>query len=146
MYLNTIFSKKNSKKSKKRLGRGIGSGLGKTSGRGHKGQKSRKGSSIRRGFEGGQTPLYRRLPKFGFRSRKKKFSQHVRLSEILVISNKIIDLKTLKKWKIVNINVKKVKIILFGKKIPTCLRLKGILITKGVRSAILSSGGTIKEL
>ena len=132
-----------SKQDKKRKGRGPGSGLGKTAGRGHKGQKSRSGSSIRRGFEGGQMPLYRRLPKFGFNSRKKNITTEVRLSDLSNLSTKIIDLEILKKENIIKKNVKYAKIILTGKlKFPLIIR--GLLVTKGARSEIENSGGKIE--
>ncbi|CAL4043686.1 50S ribosomal protein L15 [Buchnera aphidicola (Tetraneura ulmi)] len=142
MYLNSLSSKFRNNKKKKRLGRGIGSGFGKTSGRGHKGQKSRSGGNIRRGFEGGQTPLYRRIPKFGFISRKKKLSSEVLLSELDKINCKEIDLRKLKKLNIVKKNIKRVKVIFSGKiKSPKILR--NIEVTKKVRKFIESIGGKI---
>ncbi|QNS01680.1 MAG: 50S ribosomal protein L15 [Buchnera aphidicola (Pentalonia nigronervosa)] len=143
MYLNTLSPAYRSRKSRTRLGRGIGSGFGKTAGRGHKGQKSRSGSRIRRGFEGGQMPLYRRLPKFGFNSRKKNFVAEVRLSEIENLSNSIIDLDTLKKKNIIRKNIKHVKIIFSGK-INRSLKIRGLLVTKGARSEIEKFGGIIE--
>lgn len=144
MYLNTVFERSKNKK-KKRLGRGIGSGFGKTSGRGHKGQKSRTGSSIRRGFEGGQTPLYRRIPKFGFNSRKKKYKTEVRLSELSVFNHKdVINLDSLKKRNIINSHIKFVKIISSGK-ISIPLFIKGLSVTKGACFIIKSFGGKIEE-
>ncbi len=121
MFLNNICIRKKNKKSK-RLGRGIGSGLGKTSGRGHKGQKSRSGYNIKRYFEGGQTPFYRRIPKFGFKSKKNIFFKELSLDKLNIFNNNdIIDLKLLKKKKIIKYNIKIVKIILgniiFNKKI-----------------------------
>ena len=96
MRLNTLSPAEGSKKAGKRLGRGIGSGLGKTGGRGHKGQKSRSGGGVRRGFEGGQMPLYRRLPKFGFTSRKAAITAEVRLSDLAKVEGGVVDLNTLK--------------------------------------------------
>lgn len=143
MHLNSLSPSYGSKKNRKRLGRGIGSGFGKTSGRGHKGQKSRSGGSINRGFEGGQMPLYRRLPKFGFRSRKKNITTEVRLSQISQLSTNIIDLNTLKEQNIINKNIKYVKIILSGElKVPLILR--GLRITRGARIAIENNGGKIE--
>ncbi len=143
MYLNNLSPSSGSKKNKKRLGRGIGSGFGKTAGRGHKGQKSRSGSSINRGFEGGQMPLYRRLPKFGFKSRKKNNTAEVRLFQISELSTNIISLQTLKEQNIVNKNIKYVKIILSGEiKVPLILR--GLRVTQGVRTAIENYGGKIE--
>ncbi|WP_343183475.1 50S ribosomal protein L15 [Buchnera aphidicola] len=143
MYLNTIFINCKNKK-KKRLGRGIGSGFGKTAGRGHKGQKSRKGGSIRRGFEGGQTPFYRRIPKFGFVSRKKKYISELRLYELSSLNEKIISLDILKKRNIIKSKIKNVKIIA-SKKFSIPLIIKGLLVTKGARIIIESFGGKIEE-
>lgn len=143
MYLNTLSPSAGSRKNSKRLGRGIGSGFGKTGGRGHKGQKSRSGGMINRGFEGGQMPLYRRLPKFGFNSRKKNISTEVRLSDISNLSTNIIDLHILKQKKIINKNIKYVKVILSGK-IDVPLVLRGIHVTQGVRIAIENCGGKIE--
>ncbi|WP_343153518.1 50S ribosomal protein L15 [Buchnera aphidicola (Mindarus keteleerifoliae)] len=144
MELNTLSPKLGSRKNKKRLGRGIGSGFGKTSGRGHKGQKSRSGSSIRRGFEGGQMPLYRRLPKFGFTSRKKKLQKEVRLSDLEHLSKNIIDLNLLKSKKIIKNKIKYVKIISSGK-LNNLLKIKGLGITKGALSIVKSLGGQVEE-
>ncbi|MCW5197499.1 50S ribosomal protein L15 [Buchnera aphidicola] len=143
MYLNTIF-KNSCQKKKKRVGRGIGSGLGKTAGRGHKGQKSRTGSRIKRGFEGGQTPLYRRIPKFGFNSKKKKYRSELKLSELLKLNKKFIDLNLLKKRNIIKSYIKCVKIISSGK-ISTPLIIKGLSVTQGARLWIESCGGKIEE-
>ncbi len=143
MHLNTLAPAHGSRQSRKRLGRGIGSGFGKTSGRGHKGQKSRSGSSIRRGFEGGQMPLYRRLPKFGFNSRKKNITTEVRLSDLSNLSTNIINLDILKKENIIKKNIKYAKIILSGK-LKVSLIIQGLLITKGARAEIEKSGGKIE--
>ncbi|QCO71045.1 50S ribosomal protein L15 [Buchnera aphidicola] len=143
MYLNTLSPANGARQNRKRLGRGIGSGFGKTAGRGHKGQKSRSGSSIRRGFEGGQMPLYRRLPKFGFNSRKKNITTEVRLSDLSNLSTNIIDLKILKKENIVKKNIKHAKIIFTGK-LNVPLIIRGLLVTKGARSEIENSGGKIE--
>ncbi len=116
LFLNNLFYKSKKKKSK-RLGRGIGSGLGKTSGRGHKGQKSRSGYNIKRYFEGGQTPFYRRIPKFGFKSKKNIFYKELSLDKLIIFNNNsIINLNILKKNKIIKHNIKFVKIILGYKK------------------------------
>ncbi|MDE5285661.1 MAG: 50S ribosomal protein L15, partial [Buchnera aphidicola] len=101
MHLNTLSPASKSRQNRKRLGRGIGSGTGKTSGRGHKGQKSRSGGGTRRSFEGGQMPLHRRLPKFGFNSQKSHFIKEVRLSDIANLSDSVIDLNILKKRNII---------------------------------------------
>ncbi|UDG80482.1 50S ribosomal protein L15 [Candidatus Annandia pinicola] len=115
MYLNNLSYNKGTKKKKKRLGRGIGSCYGKTCGKGHKGQKSRSGGKIKRGFEGGQTPLYRRLPKFGFKTKKNILTQEIKLSNLNIIKNTVIDIYTLKKYNLIKKNIKNIKIILFGK-------------------------------
>lgn len=143
MYLNTLSPAHGARHNRKRLGRGIGSGSGKTSGRGHKGQKSRSGSSIRRGFEGGQMPLYRRLPKFGFNSRKKASTSEVRLKDISNLSTNIIDLKLLKQENIIKKNIKYVKIIFTGK-LKSPLIIRGLLVTRGARAEIENSGGKIE--
>lgn len=144
MRLNYLSVNKNFKKKRKRVGRGIGSGLGKTCGRGHKGQKSRSGKKLRRGFEGGQMPLYRRLPKFGFNSQKKIFKKEINLSDLNKIEEKIINLKILKKHKLINKKTKLVKIILSGK-IKKPIKIEKIKITKGAKKAIELCGGTVEE-
>ncbi|BAH83130.1 50S ribosomal protein L15 [Candidatus Ishikawella capsulata] len=144
MRLNTLSPVKGSRRKAKRLGRGIGSGLGKTSGRGHKGQKSRSGCKIRRGFEGGQMPLYRRLPKFGFKSLTKKLSAEIRLSELKTIKSNIINLNTLKKANIIGVQIKFVKLI-FSREFSTPVTVTGIKVTKGARMAIEAAGGIIEE-
>ncbi|QOI11207.1 50S ribosomal protein L15 [Blochmannia endosymbiont of Colobopsis nipponica] len=144
MKLNALIPTKGSRFVAKRLGRGIGSGLGKTSGRGHKGQKSRSGGKLRLGFEGGQTPLYRRLPKFGFTSRKSLVTTEVRLSDLSRIQNESITLDLLKRENIVKKNVKFVKIILHGT-ISRAVVLRGVCVSKSVCSIIRSLGGKIEE-
>ncbi|AYN24585.1 50S ribosomal protein L15 [Buchnera aphidicola] len=143
MRLNTLSPSLGSRKNHRRLGRGIGSGFGKTAGRGHKGQKSRSGGHINRGFEGGQMPLYRRLPKFGFNSHKKNITTEVRLSDISKLSSNIIDLKILRKENIINKNIKYVKVILSGK-LEVPLILRGLRVTRGARLAIENHGGKIE--
>ncbi|HFL8794961.1 MAG TPA: 50S ribosomal protein L15 [Candidatus Azosocius sp. HAIN] len=141
MYLNKIgFSL--IKKLKKRLGRGIGSGKGKTCGRGHKGQKSRAGGFHKRGFEGGQTPFQRRIPKFGFKTKKSLLFQEVRLSEIKMIDDENVTLSTLKKFNIIRENIKRVKIILSGK-IEKKINVSGLLVTKGAKKIIENFGGKV---
>ncbi|HXK00648.1 MAG TPA: 50S ribosomal protein L15 [Buchnera sp. (in: enterobacteria)] len=144
MYLNSLVPGKYSYKKRKRVGRGIGSGLGKTAGRGHKGQKSRTGGGVNRGFEGGQMPLYRRIPKFGFVSQKKHVTKEVRLSELDQFKIQLITLNLLKKHNIVNNNIKFVKIILSGT-ISSPIKIYGLRVTKGARAAIKNCGGTIEE-
>lgn len=146
MYLNTIAASKGSKNKKKRVGRGIGSGFGKTGGRGHKGQKSRSGGKVRLGFEGGQTPLYRRLPKFGFTSCKNQVTQEIRLSSLFKLSENIIDLNVLKKYNFIGKKIKFVKIIMF-REIKPCrpIIIRKLNVSKGVYHAIKAIGGRIEE-
>ena len=143
MRLNTLSPAENSKSSAKRVGRGIGSGLGKTCGRGHKGQKSRSGGSVRPGFEGGQMPLKQRLPKFGFTSRKSLTSAEVRLHELSKVKGDIVDMFTLQEANLVTRNTQSVKIVLSGK-LERAVTLRGIKATKGAREAIEAAGGKIE--
>lgn len=144
MFLNTIKPAEGSTKNRKRCGRGIGSGLGKTGGRGHKGQKSRSGGQTPIGFEGGQMPLQRRLPKFGFRSRKAKYSAEVRLSEIMKLETDTVDLDLLIKANFVPAITKQAKVILSGE-ITKAVTIKGIKVTKGALAAIEAAGGKVEE-
>ena len=143
MFLNTIQSADGSRKKAKRVGRGIGSTLGKTCGRGHKGQKSRSGGFHKVGFEGGQMPLQRRLPKVGFNSRKKKYSAEVRLNELNRLDAEIIDLNELIKADLVPAFTKTVKVIKSGE-LTRSLTVKGIKVTGGAKSAIETAGGKIE--
>ncbi len=143
MQLNTLQPAPGSKKNTKRVGRGIGSGTGKTCGRGHKGQKSRSGGFTKVGFEGGQMPLQRRLPKVGFASRSFKLSAEVRLDELAKISADIIDLDALIKANIVPAQTQKAKVIASGE-ISKAVQLKGIKVTPGARKAIEAAGGKIE--
>ena len=141
MNLNSI-SDEGSLKKRKRVGRGIGSGLGKTSGRGHKGQKSRSGGNIRPGFEGGQMPLQMRLPKFGFSSRVNNNFKEVNIKNINGME--IVNLKTLKESKLISKSVKKVKI--FGNsEIDSKVSIEGIKVSKGAKESIEKAGGKIVE-
>ena len=144
MRLNTLSPAEGAKHSAKRLGRGIGSGLGKTGGRGHKGQKSRTGGGVRRGFEGGQMPLYRRLPKFGFTSMKAVVTAEVRLDDLNKIENGIVTLETLKEANLLTKDIQFVKVILAGE-VKTKLVIRGLRVTKGARTAIEAAGGSIEE-
>lgn len=144
MRLNTIQPAPGSKKPAKRLGRGIGSGKGKTCGRGHKGQKARAGGFHKLGFEGGQMPIQRRIPKSGFRSKKMLYRKEIRLSELNHIKADTVDFETLKSSGLVSSNIKYVKIILSGK-INRALTIKGLNITAGARQAIESLGGKVEE-
>ena len=144
MRLNTIRSKSKAKSPSKRLGRGIGSGKGKTCGRGHKGQCSRAGGYRKIGFEGGQMPFHRRVPKSGFTSRRLIRTSEVRLHELKNIpEGEVITLQTLKKYNIVNIQTKYVKIVLSGK-LEKPVTIKGIKVTAGVAEAIKKQGGKIE--
>ena len=144
MQLNSLSPAPGSRHSSKRVGRGIGSGLGKTCGRGHKGQKSRSGGSVKPGFEGGQMPLQRRVPKFGFTSRKSLVSSEVRLSELAKVEGEIIDLTTLKAAGVIRKDVRFAKIVLSGE-IARSVTLKGLRATKGAKEAIEAAGGKVEE-
>ena len=143
MFLNTIQAAEGARKKAKRVGRGIGSTDGKTCGRGHKGQKARSGGYHKVGFEGGQMPLQRRLPKVGFTSRTKKFTSEIRLNELNGLEQKIIDLQVLIDSNIVPIFTKKVKLINTGA-LNKAVTLKGLTVTEGARLAIESVGGKVE--
>ncbi|MCC5854693.1 MAG: 50S ribosomal protein L15 [Idiomarina sp.] len=143
MFLNTLAPAPGSKPSKKRLGRGIGSGLGKTGGRGHKGQKSRSGGSVKPGFEGGQMPIQRRLPKFGFTSRKSVVTAEITLSELAKVNGDTVTLDLLKDARLVTKNILFVKVIKSGE-ISRPVTVQGIKVTKGAREAIEAAGGKIE--
>ena len=145
MYLNSLKPAKGSTKASKRVGRGIGSGSGKTAGRGHKGQKSRSGGSVRVGFEGGQMPLQMRLPKFGFTSRVGRFSAEVRLSEIETLGLDTVTLAALVEANIVPSRTRKAKIILSGELKRKVSIDASVNVTKGARSAIEAAGGKVAE-
>ncbi len=144
MYLNTIAPTPGAKKTAKRVGRGIGSGLGKTCGRGHKGQKSRSGGFSKRGFEGGQQPLQRRLPKVGFRSRKAATTAEVRLDVIANIEGDVVDLLALKAVGAVSDNTLRAKVIASGD-ITTAVTVKGLAVTAGAQKAIEAAGGKVED-
>jgi large subunit ribosomal protein L15 len=144
MRLNTIQPADGHKKAAKRVGRGIGSGLGKTCGRGHKGLKSRSGGSVRPGFEGGQMPLQKRLPKYGFTSRISRVSAQIRTSELANVNADIIDLEALRAADLITSNVLRVKVFLSGD-VTKPLVIKGLSVTKGAQSAIEAAGGKIEE-
>lgn len=144
MYLNTIQSTYGSRKDRKRVGRGIGSTLGKTCGRGHKGQKSRSGGLHKVGFEGGQMPLQRRLPKVGFTSRVKKYNAEVRLNELQKLDLDVVDLAALIKADVVPAFTKKAKVIKSGE-ITKSVTIKGLAVTAGAKQAIESVGGKVEE-
>ncbi|MEW5967668.1 MAG: 50S ribosomal protein L15 [Pseudomonadota bacterium] len=144
MELNTIKPADGAKKDKRRVGRGIGSGLGKTAGRGHKGQKSRAGGFHKVGFEGGQMPMHRRLPKRGFVSLTKADTARVRLYELAVVATDEIDLLVLKQAGVVGASVTAARIYLAGE-ITRAVKLRGIAVTKGARAAIEAAGGSVAD-
>jgi len=143
MRLNSIKPGAGSRSAPKRVGRGIGSGTGKTAGRGHKGQKSRSGGFHKVGFEGGQMPIQRRLPKVGFRSHISKITSEVRLSELNSIEAETIDLNALKQANVVTKGTKIVKVFASGE-ITKVVNLKGLRVSKGARAAIEAAGGKIE--
>lgn len=143
MQLNSIKPAIGQKQAKKRVGRGIGSGLGKTGGRGHKGQKERAGGYRKVGFEGGQMPLQRRMPKFGFNSLSKQFIAEIRLSELNKLKLDTVDLSALHKMGVIKSGVKGARIILSGK-IERAITIKGLHVTKGALAAIEAAGGRIE--
>jgi len=144
MKLNTIKPAAGSKTVRVRVGRGIGSGMGKTAGRGHKGQRARKGGRGKIGFEGGQMPIQRRLPKRGFNSAMAKYSAEVRLSDLEKLDIVDIDLATLRNLGIVPAQTEQAKLIKSGK-LTRKVTLTGISVTKGAREAVLAAGGAIVE-
>jgi large subunit ribosomal protein L15 len=143
MFLNTIQASEGSRKKSKRVGRGIGCTLGKTCGSGHKGQKSRSGGFHKVGFEGGQMPLQRRLPKVGFTSLASKYSSEVRLSELNQLTAEMIDLKVLIEASIVPVFTKKAKIIKSGV-VNKAVTIKGIKVTSGAKESIEAAGGKVE--
>jgi large subunit ribosomal protein L15 len=143
MKLNTLKPASGAKRSRLRVGRGASAGQGKTCGRGVKGQRARKGGYHKVGFEGGQTPLDRRLPKFGFRSQMKMTRAEVRLSELAKVQGSVVDLEALKKANIIPMFAERAKIVLSGE-ITKAVTLKGVMATKGARAAIEAAGGTIE--
>ena len=144
MFLNTIKPASGAKKARKRVGRGIGSGSGKTCGRGHKGQKSRSGGKVRIGFEGGQLPLQRRVPRFGFRSRIGAVTAEVRIGELDKVTGDEITLESLKSANILSKDVKRARVFQSGE-IHRALTIKGLRVTRGARAAIKKAGGTIVD-
>ncbi len=142
MELNTIKPAEGSKKPRRRVGRGIGSGLGKTAGRGHKGQKSRAGGYHKVGFEGGQMPLQRRLPKRGFKSQNLQFNDEITLAQLELLGAAEVDLLSLKAAKLVGQNVKNVKVIKTGE-LTKAVKLTGIGATAGAKAAIEAAGGSL---
>lgn len=144
MKLNTIKPAEGAKQDRRRVGRGIGSGFGKTAGRGHKGQKSRTGGFHKVGFEGGQMPIQRRLPKRGFVSLTKADTAHVRTSELVTVQADVIDLLALKQAKVVPASIRAVKVYLSGD-VTRAINVQGLLLSKGARAAVEAAGGKIVE-
>jgi len=144
MRLNTIKPGAGSKSSAKRVGRGIGSGFGKTCGRGHKGQHSRSGGFHKVGFEGGQMPLQRRLPKVGFTSRISFKTAEVRLSELAKVDGEVVDLLSLKAANVIGQHIERAKIMVSGA-VERAVTVKGISVTKGARAAIEAAGGKVED-
>ena len=142
--LNTLSPAPGSRKDAKRVGRGIGSGVGKTAGRGHKGQKSRSGGTVKPGFEGGQMPLQKRLPKYGFTSRIARVTAQVRLSELNAVDGDVVDLEALKKADVVNENIQRARVFLSGE-LGKAVTVKGLTVTKGAREAIETAGGKVED-
>jgi large subunit ribosomal protein L15 len=142
MQLNTIKPSEGSKKNRRRVGRGIGSGLGKTAGRGHNGQKSRAGGYHKVGFEGGQMPLQRRLPKRGFKSHQLKYNGEVNLSDLQAMAVDEIDLQSLKQAGLIGELIKHVKVIKSGE-LTRKVTLKGVGATAGAKAAIEAAGGSL---
>ena len=144
MRLNTLKPAAGARKNGKRVGRGIGSGLGKTCGRGHKGQKSRSGGFHKIGFEGGQMPLQRRLPKVGFTARKSRFTGELRLHELALVDADVVDLAALKSANLIARDITTVKVFASGK-LDKAVTVKGIKVTRGARAAIEAAGGKVEE-
>lgn len=144
MRLNTLSPAPGRVKDRKRVGRGIGSGLGKTAGRGHKGLKARSGGKVSPGFEGGQMPLQKRLPKYGFTSRIGRVTAEIRLSELNKVDADVIDLAALQAADVIGQNIKRAKVFLSGE-LKKPVTIKGLAITKGARAAVEAAGGKVEE-
>jgi len=144
MRLNELSPDPGSKPAPKRVGRGIGSGLGKTGGRGHKGQKSRSGGKVAPGFEGGQMPIHRRLPKFGFTSRKAQYVAEIRLNELALVEGDVVDLAALKAADVIGEKIKEARVILSGE-VKKALTIKGLKVTQGAKAAIEAAGGKVED-
>ena len=144
MKLNTLKPAPGSRKDAKRVGRGIGSGYGKTAGRGHKGQKARSGGKVAPGFEGGQMPLQKRLPKYGFTSRIGRTTAQVRLGELRAVDAEVIDLQALKDADVIRDDVERVRVFLSGA-IDRAVTVRGIPVSKGARAAIEQAGGSVED-
>ena len=143
MRLNSLSPAPGAKRNAKRVGRGIGSGNGKTAGRGHKGLKSRSGGTVKAGFEGGQMPLQKRLPKYGFTSRIGRTTAEVRLHELNLVVGDIIDIAALKSADLIRDDVARVRVFLSGE-ITRAVKVSGVTVTKGARAAIEAAGGSVE--
>lgn len=143
MQLNDLSPAEGARHHPKRVGRGIGSGLGKTGGRGHKGLKSRSGGSVKPGFEGGQMPLQRRLPKFGFNSRKARETAEIRLNELSRVEGEVVTLESLRAADVINGRIRTVKVILSGE-INKAVTVQGLRVTAGAKKAIEAAGGKVE--
>ena len=143
MNLNTLKPAPGAKTPAKRLGRGIGSGKGKTCGRGHKGQRARAGGFHKVGFEGGQMPLQRRIPKSGFRSKKALFCEEIRLSELNTLTSDVVDMDALRAADLIRVNTRSVKIISSGK-LEKAIVIRGVSVTSGAQKAIEAVGGKVE--
>ena len=144
MRLNSLSPAPGSRKAAKRVGRGIGSGLGKTCGRGHKGQKSRSGGTVKPGFEGGQMPLQKRLPKYGFTSRIARVTAQIRLGELAKVDADVIDLDALKAADLIRGDIQRARVFLSGE-LDKAVTVKGLKVTKGAREAIEKAGGKVED-
>ena len=144
MRLNSLSPAAGSKKNAKRVGRGIGSGYGKTAGRGHKGQKARSGGSVRPGFEGGQMPLQKRLPKYGFSSLMSLTKAQIRVAELALVEGDVIDLAALPEAALVKDSVTRARVFLSGE-LGKAVTVKGLTVTKGAREAIEQAGGKVED-
>jgi len=144
MRLNTLSPAPGAKTGAKRVGRGIGSGYGKTAGRGHKGQKARSGGKVSPGFEGGQMPLQKRLPKYGFSSRVSRTTAQLRLSELASVTADVVDLQALKDADVIRNDVGRVRVFLSGE-IDRSVTTRGLKVSRGAREAIEQAGGKVEE-
>ena len=144
MRLNSLSPAPGARKNAKRVGRGIGSGVGKTAGRGHKGQKSRSGGTVKPGFEGGQMPLQKRLPKYGFSSRIARTTAQIRVAELSTVEADVVDLAALKSADLVKQDVTRARVFLSGE-LNKAVTVKGLAVTKGAREAIEKAGGKIED-
>lgn len=142
--LNNLAPNAGARKTAKRVGRGIGSGLGKTCGRGHKGQKSRSGGRVRPGFEGGQMPLQKRLPKYGFTSRLAAKTAEIRVAELNKIDGEVADIAALRAAGLINGGIERAKVFLAGE-ITKPVTVRGLRVTKGARAAIEAAGGKVED-